>query len=133
MSDDEQAPLPTAHEAAPKSTRRGVPRRTSPLPPDYDALLGEIRGLLQTARDRAYQAVDNIKVQAYWQVGERIVRAELDHKERADYGARVVEQLARDLHVGRTTLFRSRRSRHGPGAPVRPARSAHPFASRPAP
>jgi len=106
MSDDEQAPLPTAHETAPKSTRRGVPRRTSPLPPDYDALLGEIRGLLQTARDRAYQAVDNIKVQAYWQVGERIVRAELDHKERADYGARVVEQLARDLHVGRTTLFR---------------------------
>jgi len=76
------------------------------MPDDYATLLGEIRGLLQTARARAYQAVDNIKVQAYWQVGERIVRAELDHKERADYGARVVEQLAGDLHVGRTTLFR---------------------------
>src|SRR5947209_4745705 len=52
---------------------------------EYDALLHEVRGLLQAARNRAYQAVDNIKVQAYWQVGERIVRAELEHKERADY------------------------------------------------
>ncbi len=36
------------------------------MPDDYSVLLGEIRGLLQTARARAYQAVDNIKVQAYW-------------------------------------------------------------------
>jgi len=106
MSDDEQAHLLTAHETAPEGKRRAAPRRASPLPPDYDALLGEVRGLLQTARDRAYQAVDNIKVQAYWQVGERIVRAELDHKERADYGARVVEQLARDVKMSRPVLFR---------------------------
>jgi len=83
-----------------------VPRDRSVLPDDYSALLGEIQGLLQTARARAYQAVDNIKVQAYWQVGERIVRAELAHKERADYGARVVEQLARDLHMTRQMLAR---------------------------
>ena len=82
------------------------PRERAVLPADYDALLGEIRGLLQTARARAYQAVDNIKVQAYWQIGERIVRAELEHKERADYGARVVEQLARDLGLSRPVLFR---------------------------
>src|SRR5579875_2322505 len=83
-----------------------MPRSKDVLPDDYTALLGEIRGLLQTARARAYQAVDNIKVQAYWQVGERIVRAELEHKERADYGTRVVEQLARDLRMSRATLFR---------------------------
>ncbi len=83
-----------------------MPRDRSVLPDDYSALLGEIQGLLQTARARAYQAVDNIKVQAYWQVGERIVRAELTHKERADYGARVVEQLARDLHMTRQMLAR---------------------------
>jgi len=82
------------------------PKDRSVMPDDYSALLGEIRGLLQTARARAYQAVDNIKVQAYWQVGARIVRAELDHKERADYGARVVEQLARDLNMSRPVLFR---------------------------
>jgi len=84
-----------------------VPRDRSVMPDDYSALLSEIQGLLQTARARAYQAVDNIKVQAYWQVGERIVRAELTHKERADYGAHVVEQLARDLKMSRPVLFRS--------------------------
>jgi len=83
-----------------------VPRDRSVMPDDYSALLSEIQGLLQTARARAYQAVDNIKVQAYWQVGERIVRAELTHKERADYGAHVVEQLARDLKMSRPVLFR---------------------------
>jgi len=76
----------------------------APLP-EYDALLREVRGLLETSRNRAYQAVDNIRVQAYWQVGERIVRAELEHKERADYGARVVERLARDLRMARRLLF----------------------------
>jgi len=75
------------------------------LLPEYDALLREVRGLLETSRNRAYQAVDNIKVQAYWQVGERIVRAELEHKERADYGKRVVERLARDLRMARRLLF----------------------------
>jgi len=44
------------------------PKDRSVVPDDYSALLGEIRGLLQTARARAYQAVDNIKVQAYWSV-----------------------------------------------------------------
>ncbi len=81
------------------------PKGRAVLPDDYSALLGEIRGLVQTARSRAYQAVDNIKVQAYWQVGERIVRAELEHKERADYGARVIEQLARDLGIARRTMY----------------------------
>ena len=82
-----------------------MPRDQAVMPDDYDALLGEVRGLLRTARDRAYQAVDNIKVQAYWQVGERIVRAELEHKERADYGARVVDQLAGDLGLTRRVLY----------------------------
>jgi len=72
----------------------------------YDELLTEVRGLLQTARDRAYKAVDNIKVQTYWQVGERLVRAELRYEERADYGRRVIELLARDLGMARTLLNR---------------------------
>ena len=74
-------------------------------PGDYDELLREVRGLLRSARNRAYQAVDNIKVQAYWQIGERIVRAELEHRDRADYGTRVIEQLARDLGMARRLLY----------------------------
>jgi len=39
----------------------------------YDDLLRDIRSILENARARAYQAVDNIRVQTYWQVGENIV------------------------------------------------------------
>jgi predicted nuclease of restriction endonuclease-like (RecB) superfamily len=75
------------------------------FPEEYDALLQEVRGLLATARNRAYQAVDNLRVQAYWQVGERLVRAELEHRERADYGRRAIERLAADLGMARRLLF----------------------------
>jgi len=72
----------------------------------YDDLLRDIRSIIEKARSRAYQAVDNIGVQTRWQVGERIVREELAHKERADYGKRVVDQLAIDLEFRRDELFR---------------------------
>ncbi len=47
----------------------------------YDELLKDVKSILENARSRAYQAVDNIGVQARWQVGERIVREELKQKE----------------------------------------------------
>jgi len=75
------------------------------IPEGYETLLHEVRGLLATARNRAYQAVDNLRVQAYWQVGERLVRAELEHRDRADYGRRTIERLAADLGMARRLLF----------------------------
>ena len=71
----------------------------------YDDLLRDIRSILDKAQSIAYQAVDNIRVQTYWQIGERIVRAELDHKERADYGKQVIEKLAIDLKFSRSLIF----------------------------
>jgi len=72
----------------------------------YDELLRDIKSILEKARAKAYQAVDNIKVQTYWQIGERIVREELKHKDRADYGKYLVNNLSRDLDVGRRELYR---------------------------
>ncbi|MBU0567361.1 DUF1016 family protein [bacterium] len=71
----------------------------------YDQLLIDVKSVLEKARLRAYKAVDNIRVQAYWQTGERIVREELKHKDRADYGKRVVDQLAKDLSFARGLMF----------------------------
>ena len=71
----------------------------------YDELLYDIKGLLEKAEYHAYKAVDNIRVQTYQQIGERIVREELQHKERADYGKRVVEILAVDLGFTRRLMF----------------------------
>jgi len=71
----------------------------------YSSLLSDIRSILDKNLSRAYQAVDNIKVQTYWQIGERIARDELAHQERADYGKRVVAKLAKDLGISKRLLF----------------------------
>jgi predicted nuclease of restriction endonuclease-like (RecB) superfamily len=70
----------------------------------YTEILQDIKSLLEKARYKAYKAVDNLKVQTYWQIGERIVRGELQHRERADYGERVIERLASDLDIAKRNL-----------------------------
>jgi predicted nuclease of restriction endonuclease-like (RecB) superfamily len=54
---------------------------------------GEIVGLIQSARQRAYQAVNTELVSLYWQIGEYISRK----VESAEWGDGVVDQLARFL------------------------------------
>jgi hypothetical protein len=70
----------------------------------YTEILQDIKSLLEKARYKAYKAVDNLRVQTYWQIGERIVRGELQHRERADYGERVIERLASDLDIAKRNL-----------------------------
>jgi len=72
----------------------------------YSQVLNDIRFLLEKAKAQAYKAVDNIKVQTYWQIGERILREELQHKERADYGKQIIDNLAEDLGFRRDELYR---------------------------
>lgn len=72
----------------------------------YDTLLKDIQSILQRGLSKAYQAVDNLKVQTYWQIGERIIRAELAHKERAGYGEELIKRLAFDLSIHERTLYR---------------------------
>ena len=71
----------------------------------YSQLLDDVKSILKRGLYKAYQAVDNLKVQTYWQIGERIVREELKYKERADYGRYILKQLAGDLRVNRSDLF----------------------------
>jgi hypothetical protein len=72
---------------------------------DYQNLLAELKSILAQGQYQAYKAVDNIKVQTYWQLGERIVREELKHKERADYGKYLIGNLTVDLGIGRRLLY----------------------------
>ena len=72
----------------------------------YNNVLNDIRFLLDKAKAQAYKAVDNIRVQTYWQIGERIVREELQHKERADYGEKLIESLSKDLGFIKRDLYR---------------------------
>ncbi len=72
----------------------------------YDELLYDLKSLLEKAKYYTYKAVDNIRVQTYWQMGERILREELQHKERGDYGKKVIEMLAVDLGFDRRLFYR---------------------------
>ncbi|HPG36235.1 MAG TPA: DUF1016 N-terminal domain-containing protein, partial [bacterium] len=47
-----------------------------------------------------------IKVQTYWQIGERIVRDEIENKERADYGQFLIKNIAADLNIDQKELYK---------------------------
>lgn len=80
-------------------------RESGVIEKDYRVLLNDIKSILEKAKYQAYKAVDNLRVQTYWQTGERIAREELHHKDRADYGEKIIEKLAVDLRMARGLLF----------------------------
>jgi hypothetical protein len=72
--------------------------------PRYDKLVVDIRRLIDEGRGRT-QAVANFELmRTYWNVGQRIARERLT--ENSGYGESVMERLAMELHVDRTTLVR---------------------------
>jgi hypothetical protein len=64
---------------------------------DADGLYGQIRSVLQQARQHSWRQVNQAMVQAYWQVGRLIVEHEQGGEQRAAYGARQLQGLARRL------------------------------------
>ena len=75
-------------------------------PSDYQSLLQELKGIIVKGQYHAYKAVDNIKVQTYWQIGERIVREEIKNKDRAEYGKYLIDNLAIDLGIEHKLMYR---------------------------
>jgi hypothetical protein len=67
------------------------------LPVRSQPLLEDIRAILRDARRQTWATVNTLMVQAYWHIGRRIVQEEQQGKERADYGAALIRNLARDL------------------------------------
>jgi predicted nuclease of restriction endonuclease-like (RecB) superfamily len=74
------------------------------------ALLGDIRGLIESAREQTARAVNSTLVVMYWQIGQRI-RTDVLQNERAEYGKEIVQTLSAQLTeeygrgFGRRNLF----------------------------
>ena len=71
---------------------------------NYDRLKDDLKYLIDKARSQAYKAVDNIRVQVYWQIGERVSRERLTFGKNS-YGYSVIERLATDIGFKKRLLF----------------------------
>ena len=64
---------------------------------NINSLYQEVRQIIDNARSNAVRSVDFCRVQMYWNIGRRIVEEEQQGKERADYGAYLLKNLAKAL------------------------------------
>lgn len=62
-------------------------------------IVEDARQIIETARSNAVRSVDFCRVQMYWNLGKRIFEEEQQGKNRADYGAYIVKNLAKDLEI----------------------------------
>lgn len=60
-------------------------------------LYGDIKTILQQARQNAYRAVNFSMVVAYWHIGKRIVEFEQGGNMRAGYGDTLIEELSKKI------------------------------------
>jgi predicted nuclease of restriction endonuclease-like (RecB) superfamily len=77
------------HELAPSNS---LPAK----PPAVDRLLGDIRGLIEQARQQVARTVSSTIVRLYWHIGTRI-REDLLHEQRAEYGEQIVQTVSGQL------------------------------------
>ncbi|MFA5839025.1 MAG: PDDEXK nuclease domain-containing protein [Candidatus Margulisiibacteriota bacterium] len=81
----------------------------------YKHLIDSIGQLLQLGRQKAFQQVNNILVQTYWEIGRQIVVFEQDSNRKAEYGSELLDQIAADLKerygkgFSRSNVFNFRR------------------------
>ena len=62
-----------------------------------EVFLNDIRSIINSARQNAVRSVDFCRVQMYWHMGKRIFEEEQQGKDRADYGAYLIKNLAEQL------------------------------------
>ena len=61
---------------------------------DIEKVYGNIKEILEEARNNAFRAVNFAMVRAYWQIGKIIVEEEQKGEERARYGANLLRALS---------------------------------------
>lgn len=66
-----------------------------------NSYIEDIREILSRARQTVYATINATMVQAYWQIGKRIVEQEQEGEKRAAYG----EQVLKELAIALTTEF----------------------------
>ena len=60
-------------------------------------ILTDIQNIIETSQRQAYHAVDTILSQRNWLIGYRIAEEEIDGSNRAEYGAKIIKKLSKEL------------------------------------
>ncbi|MBI4971328.1 MAG: thermonuclease family protein [Candidatus Omnitrophica bacterium] len=81
-----------------------TPAFSAPEVQTYDQLLNAIRDVRVETQNRIEKAVDQEKVREAWETGKLIDEHVLQHKDRADYGEKVLQRLAVDIGSSETEL-----------------------------
>jgi endonuclease YncB( thermonuclease family) len=79
----------------------------TPPTTDYNALRTSIRSILDESLERAKLAIQRERVRAYWRVGRELDRHLPSDGSQAEYGARVIPQLATDVGMSDKRLYES--------------------------
>ena len=72
----------------------------------------DIKSILQTARDNDYKSVNFIMVEAYWNIGKKIVEVEQNGETKAKYGSKLISELSKQLTVDFGSGFSARNIRN---------------------
>lgn len=67
------------------------------IAPNNAEFINDIKKIVTQARHKAYAAINSAMVEAYWQMGKRIVEQEQEGRQRADYGTRLLKTLSEEL------------------------------------
>ena len=71
-------------------------------------VLNDIRTIIEHGRQQAYAAAGQAAIVTYWNVGRRIVEEEQQGKERAQYGKKLIANLANTLTLEYGTGYSKR-------------------------
>ncbi|MCE7925770.1 MAG: DUF1016 family protein [Haliscomenobacteraceae bacterium CHB4] len=66
---------------------------------EYKSLLDNIGQTFSAAKEKAYSLMSQILIEAYWNIGRQIIEYEQKGQGKADYGKKLMQNLAKDLSL----------------------------------
>lgn len=59
--------------------------------------MGDVKALIDNAKQKVIRTVDNQRVALYWNIGQRIFEEEQEGKDRAEYGKKLIKNLSQEI------------------------------------
>ena len=63
----------------------------------YQSVIDDVKGIISSGMESAYNATNRAMVLTYWNIGRRIVEQEQNGNQRAEYGTAMMDALAAEL------------------------------------